>query len=868
MPELGNTASRVGAPTRRASEPPRLRSRDGAGSVFGRAVSRNPTPPDRLSTSVRVLRTERPGRNAGLDSVSHGRAGPHGEHIYDDVDEAVGRTGPHDEHIYDNVDGIVDTARRVPLEDAQSSIPAAPVSTASSSWRSAPYNALRLPPLPPRPATGLRNRSVRPRPVPAEQLGISVRAGTPQAERNSAAQAALRGTIDQRSGASPEPSPRTAEQHYATLERPELYETPVPTSNSGLDQFGRYLVNMLDQDRISRELKGDLETALVYADRLEGELAGLAERAAKTAAGAALSSAERAELDSITAANTAELSRMQGLLDGCSTHSEATDEARAFVLGLKARLARGHARLAEFALRRGEGGIGQEAAAPIALDGFVAAVARSRRANAHVALTADGTGVAIRTGRFARWRGERRAAGNKATAERFLSALRDAHGEQIAEIAGNTAGVQRALESGRALQAQHVNEAVYRANRLAAQYRAANKRLVATYVTPDKSTGLSLTGIKIEDEARRIQRGSGSKGVASLVDASVVEARVSEAIRRKGDGDKRLVTTDDARKILDTVVRRELLTAYEAARTGAMTKLSLDDPTSMARRSLAAAATAQGVPLDLERLEVGATNVLTRRLDEAVRSADAASLGLDTTLEGIADEVAADFVAERARSHAAVLASGLEGTARERIADQIVHDGTPAALVTPMAAAYIAGEADIRRLGDRMDATETQTVLVNLHDGMMKAVADSGVEIGPENRNHVYGQFWRLLLAPGGRDRLEAIADRFEPGDSLREFTEGLGWIMRRFPMSAEGSRATTYNDRGEMEIAGKPIADVSEYLALMENLSNVLSDAVGRPGEIDDPESLDSLSEETLGLLRTIDAPLPRQWASSEAAP
>ena len=560
---------------------------------------------------------------------------------------------------------------------------------------------------------------------------------------------------------------------------------------------------------------------------------------------------------------------MQGLLDGCSRHSEATDEAQAFVQGLQARLAQGHARLEELAPRRGEDRTGRDAPAPKPLEAFVAAAARSRRADAHVVLSGDGTGATVRTGRFARWRGERHTVGNQATAKRFMAALRSTYGEQVAEVAGNTAGIRRALESGRALQAQHINEAVYRANRLAAEYRDANERLVTMYVKPDVSTGgPSLTGIKIDDEARRIARGHGPKGTASLVSASVVADKVSDAIRRKGDGGKHLVTTDDARQILDTVVRRELLAAYEVARTGAMTKLSLDDPTSMARRSLATAATAQNVPLDPERLEPGAVNALTRRMDEAVRSLDATSLGRDSALQDIAEEVAEDFVAERARSRAAVLAADLEGTAQERIADQVVHDGTPAALVTHMAAAYIAGEADIRRLGDRMDATETETVLVNLHDGMMQAVVDSGVEIGPENRNHVYGQFWRLLLAPGGRDRLDAIADRFEPGDSLREFTEGLGWIMRRFPMSAEGAQATTYNDRGEMEIAGKPIADVSEYLALMENLSNVVSDAVGRPGEIDDPESLDSLSEETLGLLRKIDAPLPRRWADSGVAP
>ena len=839
MPELGTPVSPVGAPARRASEPPTVRTEGGAGRAFGRTVSRNPTPPDRLSTSLGVQSADRRERNAGLDAVSRGRA------------------GPGDEHVYEEIDGMVDAARRAPLGEARPSGPATQEAPAAA-------------PLPPRPASGLRNRRMLLESVPPEQLGISARTGAaPQAERGSAAEGAYRGRVDHHPDALPESSPRIEVHHYATLEPPEPYETPMPSSDSGLDRLGRYLINMIEERRISRGLKGDLETALVYADRLESDLTRLADLAAKTERGVALSSAEHDEAHSITTANTAELSRMQELLGSCSEHSEATDEAQAFARGLQARLAQGRARLEELASRHAEGRIGQNAApAPLALDGFVAAAARLRQADAHVVLTADGGATDVRTGRFARWRGERQTAGNRATAERFMAALRSTYGEQVADVAGNTAGVRRALESGRALQAQHINEAVYRANRLAAQYRDANERLVATYVKPDESTGLSLTGIKIHDQARRIERGHGPKGVASLVDASAVADKVSEAIKLKGAGGKRLVTTDDAREILDTVVHRELMVAYEAARAGAMSKLSLDDPASMARRSLETVASSRGVPLDPERLEPGGVNVLGRRIDEELRSLDAASLGRDSALQDLADEVAADFVAERARARDAVLASDLEGAARERIVDQVVHDGTPAALVTHMAAAYMAGEADIRRLGDRMDAAQTETVLVNLHDGMMQAVVDSGVEIGPENRNHVYGQFWRLLLAPGGRDRLEAVADRFEPGDSLREFTEGLGWIMRRFPMSAEGVQATTYNEQGEMEIAGKPIADVSEYLALMENLSNVLSNAVGRPGEIDDPDSLDSLSAETLGLLRKIDAPLPRQWADPESPP
>ena len=76
MPELGTPVSPVGAPARRASEPPTMRTEGGAGRAFGRTVSRNPTPPDRLSTSLRVQSADRRERNAGLDAVSRGSAGP------------------------------------------------------------------------------------------------------------------------------------------------------------------------------------------------------------------------------------------------------------------------------------------------------------------------------------------------------------------------------------------------------------------------------------------------------------------------------------------------------------------------------------------------------------------------------------------------------------------------------------------------------------------------------------------------------------------------------------------------------------------------------------------------------------------------
>ena len=79
--------------------------------------------------------------------------------------------------------------------------------------------------------------------------------------------------------------------------------------------------------------------------------------------------------------------------------------------------------------------------------------------------------------------------------------------------------------------------------------------------------------------------------------------------------------------------------------------------------------------------------------------------------------------------------------------------------------------------------------------------------------------------------------------------------------MTPEGARVTNYNDQGEIEIRGKPMSLVSEYVTLTENLANVLRERVGRPAEIDDPPSLDALSPAAITMLRETGMPLPEQF-------
>lgn len=355
--------------------------------------------------------------------------------------------------------------------------------------------------------------------------------------------------------------------------------------------------------------------------------------------------------------------------------------------------------------------------------------------------------------------------------------------------------------------------------------------------------------------------GWGSRGVASLVDEDHVARRLQQQLTAFGEGDKRLVTTEDASRILDTVVRNAVNAAYTSARFGAVEKLSFREPDSMAAKALANVAREHNLPLRIERLEPGVVNGLTREVQEALAKLEAPSLADEATLRSIAERTATAFVAGRAEAVRAVESLPLDGDAKAALREQVLHDGTAPALVPHMGAALAAVGNDVSRLGERLEPEQVRAALAHVHGAMMEAIRNSDVEVDVDNQNAVYGQFWRFLLASTDRTALEATADQFEPGAPLREFTEGVGWVKRRFPMTQEGARVTDYNAQGEIEIRGKPMSQVSEYVTLTENLANVLRERVGRPAEIDDPPSLDALSAAAITMLRETGVPLPEKF-------
>ncbi|MYE11936.1 MAG: hypothetical protein F4X99_09785 [Gammaproteobacteria bacterium] len=496
----------------------------------------------------------------------------------------------------------------------------------------------------------------------------------------------------------------------------------------------------------------------------------------------------------------------------------------------------------------------------IKLEHFLHAT-RSQHADAQVSVTSDRTSATTRTGRLVRWIGRLRTGRNRETANRFLSALRSRYGSEIAHIVTSSDDVKSALKRGTPLKARHVAASIDHADRLSTDFRRANARIAASFGKPINRTGPTRLQVKIRHEAARMPLGWGSRGVASLVDEDHVARRLQQQLTALGDGDRRLVTTEDANRVLDTVVRNAVNATYTFARAGAAEKLSFREPGSMAAQALADAARERDLPLQTERLEPGVVNGLTREVQEALAKLDAPSLVDEAKLRPIAERTATAFVARRAEAVQAVDSLPLDGDTKAALREQVLHDGTAPALVPHMGAALVAVGDDVSRLGERLEPEQVRSALTHVHAAVTEAIRNSDVEVDVDNQNAVYGQFWRFLLAATDRNGLEATADRFEPGAPLREFSEGVGWVKRRFPMTSEGARVTDYNAQGEIEIRGKPMSLVSEYVTLTENLANVLRDRVGRPAEIDDPPSLDVLSPGAINMLRETGMPLPEQF-------
>ena len=143
-----------------------------------------------------------------------------------------------------------------------------------------------------------------------------------------------------------------AREHIYDTARNNDYESPAPAGLGSLNSMGVYLVNGLESGTIPQELKGDMQTALVYAQQLDKDIGRAATLLDKlNNPGGTLTESERQEVNSLIGSNKHNLAVVQSWLAGREDElreaGSLTPETRSFLQALQTRVADRHMDLAD-----------------------------------------------------------------------------------------------------------------------------------------------------------------------------------------------------------------------------------------------------------------------------------------------------------------------------------------------------------------------------------------------------------------------------------------------------------------------------------------------------------------------------------------
>ena len=140
-------------------------------------------------------------------------------------------------------------------------------------------------------------------------------------------------------------------------------------------------------------------------------------------------------------------------------------------------------------------------------------------------------------------------------------------------------------------------------------------------------------------------------------------------------------------------------------------------------------------------------------------------------------EVIVRFLGERAAALAAVDDLQLDSAARRAIAEQVVHDDIPVALVRPFGNAYLQIKEHLEHLGAPTPGVTLHDTVQSIRWAMTEAFNEAGLEVNHETRHRARKMFWRFMLAPGNPSQTQAILHQLQPsGSPLRALIEASIW--------------------------------------------------------------------------------------------
>lgn len=266
----------------------------------------------------------------------------------------------------------------------------------------------------------------------------------------------------------------------------------------------------------------------------------------------------------------------------------------------------------------------------------------------------------------------------------------------------------------------------------------------------------------------------------------------------------------------------------------------------------------------------------------------------DEVLRNLREDVQQEFKRERAAawSVAEDLSDGLtiDDATKNAIKNYVVHDDVPAALVLPLAKAYLQIRDELGSLGDGRAGVELETKMRAIRNAMAQAFHEAGLQLNSENRDRAYRMFWRFVLAPSKEEQTQGIAVQLSrAGSPLRALGEGATWYRnecrrqqapaqsrraerrplpvgeapvrtaqqpsragRQAPASPNsGSRETSTVDRQSLETA-------TDYSLMMRSLADVLREKTGSLTGGLGVEGNADLTDQAIAILRNLGIPMP----------
>lgn len=449
------------------------------------------------------------------------------------------------------------------------------------------------------------------------------------------------------------------------------------------------------------------------------------------------------------------------------------------------------------------------------------AEAQAASPGAVLVLQPGGQDVTARSGFFARWSGHVRLVENYRATGRFIQAVSEGHGAEIAGEMARSCGMTGALGRARPLTVRNATQALRHAHDRRSVVDQRNE-ILAECVARVEPHDHSTESVRIAIAQEIASRFSGQSGLMDRIDVNRVAAAVKQSIVEAGGEGTHLIGFREARATRRNVIEHEVAFAslvYSNARAVALIELNPRERGSLVSRLLRDGFARFIPPLDYEEhtLTLDAAEQLHQRFEDAIATGriPATRLAHHDDLVALAREEVGRFLEERRAARSAIAEHNyLPEAMKLAMLAAVSRDSIPADLARRAAETGFAIGEDLASLVEPLETEDLENMVENLRLATVTSFTQPDAGARETNEEREYRWLWRILLASVSDSQALAILRQLAPNGHLRGIGEGARWYAEEFGENAEHLRAArSANDLRSFKSTAGDLANMLDGL-------------------------------------------------------